>query len=84
MSQISKEKIERIKQDILYLLYDLNLKPMYTKDLANEIIRDDEFVLRLLLDMEKRGLVRQVNKNHIRRKQWIMTNEAYDQFRKMI
>ncbi|MDD5331243.1 MAG: hypothetical protein PHE43_00255 [Candidatus Nanoarchaeia archaeon] len=84
MSQISKDKIERIKQDILYLLYDLNLKPIYTKDLANEVIRDDEFILRLLLDMEKEGLVKQVDKNNIRRKQWIMTNEAYDQFRKMI
>ncbi|MDD5177906.1 MAG: hypothetical protein PHT54_01315 [Candidatus Nanoarchaeia archaeon] len=84
MSQISKGKIERIKQDILYLLYEANLKPMYTVNIANEVIRDDEFVLRLLVEMEKQGLVKQANKNTIRRKQWVMTNEAYGQFRKMV
>jgi len=78
MSKISQKKVDKIKSDILALLYEVNLKPLYTIQIANEIARDDEFVLRLLRGMEQDSLVKQANKGSRRR--WKMTDKAYGKY----
>jgi len=75
MSKISDKKIEKIKSDILAILYEKNLKPFYTFQIAEEVARDDEFTLKLLKVMEKNGLVKQANKGS--RRKWIMSDNAY-------
>jgi len=59
----------------LAILYEKNLKPFYTFQIAEEVARDDEFTLKLLKVMEKNGLVKQANKGS--RRKWIMSDNAY-------
>lgn len=84
MSKISKEKIEKIKQDILYLLYESGIRPRFTKEIADELARDDEFILKLLRDLEKDGLIRQTNKKDKRRRKWVMVEDAYKEYQKLV
>lgn len=82
MSKLSDKKIEKVKSDVLSLLYENNLKPLYTFQIAEEIARDDEFVLKLLRNLEKNGLVKQANKGNRRR--WFMTDEAYKAYSQIV
>ncbi len=86
MSKISERNIDKIKNEILYLLYESKLKGIYTKKIADEVARDDEFVLRLLKDLEREKIVKTVNLNKIkfvRRKKWLMTEEAYKKYKEL-
>ena len=87
MSRISDKNIEKIKNEILYLLYESKLNGLFTKKIADELARDDEFVLRLLNGLEKDKIVKTVNShlksNFIRRKKWVMTEEAYKKYKEL-
>ena len=48
MSRLSKDKIKKIKEHILSVIYDNHFQPLYTSNIAEEMIRDEEFILRLL------------------------------------
>lgn len=89
MSKISKKKVEKIKEVILRVLYDAGIRGMFTKRISDEIARNDEFVLKLLLDMEKQGLAKQMKNTKkgtqfIRRKQWTLTDQAYEEYKKLL
>ncbi|MCG2717321.1 MAG: hypothetical protein L6408_00600, partial [Nanoarchaeota archaeon] len=82
MSKISEKKVEKIKENILSVLFDAGMRGMFTKQIGDEIARNDEFVLRLLKELEKQKIIKQMNKTKkgttfIRRKQWTLTNKAY-------
>ena len=83
MSKLSKRFIDKIKSDILQVLYESNLKPLYTKLIGDEIARDDELVMRLLNDLKKENVVKNVG-NYKRRKKWVLTNEAYNKYKELI
>tara|TARA_Y100000310_G_scaffold159627_1_gene159315 strand:+ start:69081 stop:69335 length:255 start_codon:yes stop_codon:yes gene_type:complete len=83
MSKLSKRFIDKIKSDILQVLYESNLKPLYTKHIGDEIARDDELVMRLLNDLKKENVVKNVG-NYKRRKKWVLTNEAYNKYKELI
>lgn len=57
MSMVSDKKKGRIKEEILRVLYDKSPVAVSTCFVANEVIRDNEFVLTLLEEMEKVGFV---------------------------
>ncbi len=85
--KISSEKKEKISEQILALLFMNSPKPLFTFHIAREIVRDEEFVKDLLLDLKKKGLVVRVNKNpegltYKRRARWKLTNEAYEAYKK--
>lgn len=82
MSRISDKKIEKVKSDILSLLYENNLRSLYTVYIADEIARDDEFILKLLRILQKENLVEQINKG--KRKKWMMTNKAYKAYSQIV
>lgn len=82
MSRISEKKIEKIKSDILFLLFERNLKAMYTKEIGDEIARDREFVLKLMKELERKNLVKNVLKHKVRRK-WMMSEEAYEAYKEL-
>lgn len=89
MSKISQKKVEKIKEDILYVLYDSGLRGVFTKQISEEIARNDEFVLKILKAMEKQRLVKQMRNTKkgttfIRRKQWTMTDDAYEAYKSLI
>jgi len=89
MSQISKKKVDKIKEDVLSVLFEAGLRGMFTKQISDEIARNDEFVLKLLLDLEKQNIVKQIRNTKkgtqfIRRKQWTMTDKAYETYKTLL
>ena len=83
--KISKEKIERIKEEILAILYKNSLKSMFTSDIASELIRDEEFTKALLLDLEKQKMVISVKKNseginYSRRIRWRLSSKVLEAY----
>lgn len=88
MTKISKKREEKIKEEVLSLLYE-NIKGMSTYKIGEEILRDDEFVLRLLEEMEKKGVVKQVRKNtkgkeYKARRMWALSKEAFEAYEKLL
>lgn len=89
MSRISKQKQEKIKEEILSILYENSPKALHTNKISNLIIRDEEFTLRLLKELETKNLVRKVNKNtrggsYLARKRWGLSKEVYDAYKGLI
>jgi len=86
MSKLSSTKKEKIIADILALLYENNLKPIYTKEIANSIARDKEFTLSILKSLEKQEVIKQTKgatKQKTRRK-WLITEKAYKAYKSLI
>lgn len=89
MSKLSQEKIKKIKEEIISLLYTNNLKPMFTNEVANHLIRDEEFIKRILLELKKEELVKEVKKSqkgseYQRWRRWALTNKTYEAYNKLI
>ena len=83
--RISEKKKEKIIEQILALLYS-SPKPMFTAQIAAEIARDEEFVKGLLINMKKKGFVKDVKKNpegidYLRRIRWGLSDSAYMVYR---
>jgi len=79
---ISKEKKEKISEQILAHLYLTSPKPLFTFHIAKEIARDEEFVKKLLKDMKKRGFVLEITKNpqgidYLKRSRWKLSEKTY-------
>jgi predicted transcriptional regulator len=87
MPKISKQKIEKISEQILYYLYSVFPKQVFTSDIAKELARDEEFIKKLLIDLEKRELVTKIEKNpqgfsYSQRKRWRISNKAHTIYKK--
>lgn len=83
MPPISKEKREKIQEQILLFLYSSFPKQIFTSDVSQELARDEEFIKSLLIDLEKKKLVTKISKNskgepYIRRMRWRISNQAYE------
>jgi len=61
--KISNKKIEKISEQILYFLYSISPKPLFTIQIAQEIARDEEFVKKLLLVLKKKNFIIEIKKN---------------------
>lgn len=86
MSKISKEKEDKVKEAILRELYDFYPGMLFTYDVAGKIARDEEFVLRLLKDLQVNGLVlgreESMGKN-IKRK-WGLKGEVWEKYKRLL
>jgi len=83
--RLSKEKIDKIKEAIIAILYRTSPKPLFTADIALEIIRDEEFTKRVLKELENQKLVVSVDKNpegiqYSRRLRWRLSTKAYEAY----
>ena len=88
MPKISEQKIEKISEQILSHLFSIFPKQIFTSDIAKELARDEEFIKKLLLDLEKKELVIKINKNKLgyqysKRMRWRISNKAYDIYKKL-
>ena len=88
MPTISNIKKEKISEQILSYLFSSFPKQIFTSDIAKEIARDEEFVKKLLLDLEKKGLITKIEKTpeglkYIRRLRWRISNQAHDAYKKL-
>lgn len=80
--KISDKKKDKISEQILGFLFTSFPKPVFTSFVAQEIARDEEFVKKLLLELNKKKLITEVKKNpeginYLRRSRWKLTDEAY-------
>jgi len=83
--RLSKDKIDRIKEAILSVLYKNSPKPLFTSDIAMEIIRDEEFTKKVLKELESQKLIVSVNKNaqgivYSRRLRWRLTSKTFEAY----
>ena len=88
MPRISDQKIEKISEQVLSFMYSIFPKQIFTSDIAKELARDEEFIKKLLLDLEKKDLVLKIDKNssgykYSRRLRWRISNKAYDLYKKL-
>ncbi len=84
--KISKEKREKISEQILALLYSVSPKPLYTSHIAKEIARDEEFIKKILLELKKKNLVVEIKMNpkgipYTKRSRWKIGDEAYKAYK---
>ncbi|MEX0920890.1 MAG: hypothetical protein WDZ62_01370 [Candidatus Pacearchaeota archaeon] len=85
--RISKEKKQKISEQILATLYTNSPTLLFTSHVAREIVRDEEFTKKLLLYLKKKKLVIEVKKNpkgepYIRRSRWRLSDEAYKAYKR--
>ncbi len=62
MVKLSERTELALKADISSILYENPLRALFTKEISIELRRDKEFTKKLLLGMEKEGLVESVVK----------------------
>ena len=86
VSRISKANEERLKESILRVLYDFYPGMLWTYQIAEEIVRDDEFVLRLLNDLHNKQVVdfRRESAGKNIKKRWGLNKEVYDKYKELL
>jgi len=82
MSKLSEEKVKKIKEQVLVELYHQGLKPLFTSEIASLLVRDEEFVKKLLLELKKDGLVVEIDKSasgnkYSKWRRWRLSDKAH-------
>ncbi len=85
---ISKEKKDKIAEQILAFLYQKNPLAQFTSYIAKEVARDEEFVKEILEGLKEKGLIVEIKKNPLgvaysRRSRWKLSSGTYDFYRKI-
>ena len=75
VSRISEKMFTRVAEQALHSLYERFPEPLSTAALAREIARDNEFCLRVLGFLEKKGMAKRVG-NLPQKKLWTITPAA--------
>ena len=75
MSRISEKNFLRVAEQALHALYERFPEPLSTAALSQEIGRDNEFVLRVLEFLEKKGMAKRTG-NVARMRLWTITPAA--------
>jgi predicted transcriptional regulator len=84
--KISKEKREKIFEQILALLFNISPKMIFTSHIAKELARDEEFTKKLLQDLNKKGFIIEIKKNsdgkeYSKRSRWKLTEKIYNVYK---
>jgi len=84
--RISASKEEKIKESALHLLFESSPRAMFTAAIAQTLARDEEYMKKLLLDLEARKLVVSVKKNsdgkgYRRRMRWLLDPKTYETYK---
>lgn len=87
MPPISRQKKDKISEQILHHLFSVSPEPKFTAEIAQEIARDEEFTKQLLEELQKNSLITEVTKNkigsdYIRRRRWRLSNKAFEAYSK--
>ena len=88
MPRISQVKEEKIKEAILAFLFQHTPKALFTYHIARELARDEEFIKRLLLELEGKEFILGVRKNpegqdYSRRIRWRLSDKAYQAYKNL-
>ena len=84
--KISKEKRQKISEQVLLFLYSINPRPTFTSHIAQELARDEEFIKKILLELKNKKLVLEIKKNpqgvdYKRRSRWRLSEKAYQAYK---
>ena len=84
--KISEKNKQKISEQILAYLYSITPRAVFTVQIARELVRDEEFVKRLLIDLKGKGFVADINKNskgitYLKRKRWKLSDKAYSAYK---
>ena len=87
MPRLSKEKRDKISEQILHHLFSISPDSRFTAEISREIARDEEFTKVLLAELSKKALIVEINKNkeginYERRQRWRLSNQAFDVYKK--
>ncbi len=87
MPKLSKEKKDKISEQILHHLFTISPESRFTSEIAKEIARDEEFTKSLLIELTQKKLVVEIKKNkdgldYAKRQRWRLSNQAYDAYKK--
>ena len=87
MPRLSKEKRDKISEQILHHLFTLSPESRFTTEIAKEIARDEEFTKAILLELEKKKLITEIKKNsngvsYLKRQRWRLSNLAFEAYKK--
>ena len=79
MVKLSKKTINLLKDDIVTVLYENPLKPMFTNEIAVALRRDNEFTKSLLLELREIGIITNIKMNkrkkeYLIRKKWVINH----------
>ena len=82
MPQISKQKKDRISEQILHYLFTISPNSNFTSQIARELARDEEFTKSILQELEKNNLIVKIKKSpngveYSRRERWRLSNSTY-------
>ena len=88
MPKISNVKEEKIKENILAYLFQNAPKALFTYHVAQELARDEEFIKRLLLELEAKEIVMGVRKSpsgedYSRRIRWRLSDKTYEAYKNL-
>jgi len=87
MPPISNQKIQKIKEQILFYLYNIFPKQVFTSEISRELARDEEFIKKILEQLNKNQLIVKINKNpsgikYSRRRRWRLSNQVHEVYSK--
>ena len=87
MPQISKEKRDKISEQILAYLFNQSPESKFTSTIAKELARDEEFTKKLLTELQKQKLIIKIKKNslgveYLRRERWRLSNTTFEIYKK--
>lgn len=87
MPTISKQKKDKIAEQILHYLFTISPEAAFTNKIAEEIARDEEFTKFLLNELKSNSLVIEVKKNpdgedYLRRQRWRLSDSAFQAYSK--
>ena len=61
--KLSKEKRDKISEQILSILFHSFPKQLFTAEIAKEIARDEEFIKNILFELQEKNLIVHIKKN---------------------
>ena len=84
--EISEKNKQKISEQILAYLYSISPRAVFTIQIAGEIVRDEEFIKRLLINLKKKGFVIDIKKNskgipYLKRTRWKLSDKAYSAYK---
>ncbi|MFB6246473.1 MAG: hypothetical protein ABEI74_02710 [Candidatus Pacearchaeota archaeon] len=84
--KISEEKKKKISEQILAYLFSISPRAVFTVDVAKEIVRDEEFTKKLLLELNNKKLVTEIKRNsggipYSKRSRWRLSDRAYKAYK---
>lgn len=87
MPTISKQKKDKISEQILHHLFSISPNSAFTSVISKEIARDEEFTKSLLKELELKNLISSISKNkdgkdYSKRLRWRLSNNAFEVYSK--